>query len=154
LTLQDKKMLYSKDGSYPNYLPFRIKLSNGLTRTDPSSFTPEEIADAGYITVDDPPASIPDTQILEWAGSEWNVRDKTEQELDNEVQHKWHEIRAQRDYILSQLDWKFHRYQSQTRLGITPTDNIANLDTYAQALRDITLQTDPYNIVWPELVLG
>lgn len=147
-------MLYSKDGSYPNHLPFRIKLSDGRTRTDPTSFTPEEIADAGYIVVEDPPASIPDTQILEWTGSEWNVRDKTEQELDYEVQYKWHEVRAQRDYMLSQLDWRFLRHQSQTRLNITPTDNIVNLDTYAQELRDITLQTDPYNIVWPELVLS
>jgi hypothetical protein len=144
--------LYTKNGSYPNNLPFRIKLSNGLTRTDPTSFTPEEIADAGYIVVEDPPASIPDTQILEWSGTAWNVRDKTEQELTNELQRKWYEVRGQRDYMLSQLDWRFHRYQSQTRLNITPTDNIENLDTYAQALRDITLQTDPYNIVWPELV--
>ncbi len=142
-------MLYSKDGSYPNYLPFRIRLSNGLTRTEPDTFTPEEIADAGYIAVEYPPESIPDTQILEWTGTEWNVRDKTEQELDNEVQHKWHEVRSQRDHILSQLDWRFLRHQSQTRLNITPTDSIENLDTYAQELRDITLQSDPYNIVWP-----
>lgn len=141
--------LYSKNGSYPNQLPFRIKLSNGLTRTDPSTFTPEEIADAGYITVEDPPASIPDTQILEWTGTSWNIRDKSEQELELELERKWQEVRSQRDYILSLLDWRFLRNQSQTRLGIIPTDNIESLDTYAQALRDITLQSDPHNIVWP-----
>ena len=141
--------LYSKDGSYPNQIPFRIKLSNGLTRTDPSTFTPEEIADAGYITVEDPPASIPDTQILEWTGTNWNIRDKTEQELELELDRKWQDVRTQRDYILSLLDWRFLRHQSQTRLNITLTDNIEILDTYAQALRDITLQSDPYNIVWP-----
>jgi hypothetical protein len=149
LILQDKKMLYSKDGSYPNYLPFRIKLSNGLTRTDPTSFTPEEIADAGYITVEDPPSHVPDTQILEWSGTAWNVRDKTEQELGLELERKWQEIRSQRDYMLSLLDWRFLRHQSQIRLNITLTDSIESLDTYAQALRDITLQSDPYNIVWP-----
>lgn len=142
-------MLYSKNGSYPNQIPFRIKLSNGLTRTDPLTFTPEEIADAGYITVDDPPASILDTEILEWTGTDWNVRDKTEQELEIELNRKWQEIRDQRDYMLSLLDWRFIRYQSQIRLSITPTDNIEDLDTYAQELRDITLQSDPYNIVWP-----
>ena len=141
--------LYSKDGSYPNQLPFRIKLSNGLTRTDSSTFTPEEIADAGYITVEDPPASIPDTQILEWTGTSWNIRDKSELELELELERKWQEVRSQRDYILSLLDWKFLRNQSQTRLNITLTDSIESLDTYAQALRDITLQSDPYNIVWP-----
>lgn len=142
-------MLYSKNGSYPNQIPFRIKLSNGLTRTDPSTFTSEEIADAGYITVDDPPSSVLDTQILEWTGTDWNVRDKTEQELEVELNRKWQEIRDQRDHILSLLDWRFTRYQSQIRLGITPTDDIEDLDTYAQELRDITLQSDPYNIVWP-----
>lgn len=141
--------LYSKDGSYPNQIPFRIKLSNGLTRTDPSTFTPEETADAGYITVEDPPASIPDTQILEWTGTNWNIRDKTEQELELELNRKWQDVRTQRDYMLSLLDWRVLRYQSQTRLNITLTDNIEILDTYAQALRDITLQSDPYNIVWP-----
>lgn len=146
-------MLYSKNGSYPNHLPFRIKLSNGLTRTDPSSFTPEEIADAGYIAVDDPPASIPDSQILEWSGTAWNIRDKTEQELADELERKWYEVRAHRDYLLTLIDWRFLRYQSQVRLGITPTDNIQILDEYAQALRDITLQSDPYNIVWPDLTL-
>jgi hypothetical protein len=141
--------LYSKDGSYPNQLPFRIKLSNGLTRTDPSTFTPEEIDDAGYITVEDPPASIPDTQILEWTGTNWNIRDKTEQELELELDRKWQDVRTQRDYMLSLLDWRFLRHQSQLRLNITLTDNIETLDTYAQSLRDITLQSDPYNIVWP-----
>lgn len=142
-------MLYSKNGSYPNQIPFRIRLSNGLTRTEPSTFTPEEIADAGYISVEDPPASILDNQILEWTGTVWNVRDKTEQELELELARKWQEIRDQRDHMLSLLDWRFHRYQSQVRLNITPTDSIESLDTYGQALRDITLQSDPYNIVWP-----
>lgn len=142
-------MLYSKNGSYPNHLPFRIRLSNGLTRTEPSTFTPEEIADAGYIAVEDPPASIPDHQILEWTGTEWNIRDKTEQELEIELNRKWQEIRDQRDHMLYLLDWRFIRYQSQVRLNITPTESIESLDTYAQQLRDITLQSDPYNIVWP-----
>ena len=142
-------MLYSKNGSYPNQIPFRIKLSNGLTRTDPSTFTPEEIADAGYITVEDPPASILDTQILEWTGTDWNIRDKTEQELEIELNRKWQEIRDQRDHMLYLLDWRFIRYQSQVRLNITPTESIESLDIYTQELRDITLQTDPYNIVWP-----
>jgi hypothetical protein len=141
--------LYSKDGSYPNQIPFRIRLSNGLTRTEPSTFTPEEIADAGFIAVEDPPAFIPDTQILEWTGTDWNIRDKTEQELELELERKWQDVRSQRDYILSLLDWRFLRHQSQTRLNITLTDSIESLDTYAQALRDITLQSDPYNIVWP-----
>ncbi len=44
------------------------------------------------------------------------------------------------------------RNLSETRIGITTTtDNISDLDTYIQALRDISKQTDPENITWPEL---
>ena len=41
-------MLYSLRQQRPAPLPFRIRLSNGFTRTEPASFTAEEIADAGY----------------------------------------------------------------------------------------------------------
>lgn len=141
-------MLYSKNGSYPSRLPFRITLSNGFTRTDPTSFTEEEIADAGYIAVDDPPV-YSSHQILIWTGTNWLVRDKNEQELAEELARKWYEVRAHRDRLLSELDWKVMRYNSQVRLGITPIDDINSLDVYAQALRDVTLQSDPDGIVWP-----
>lgn len=143
-------MLYSKNGSYPAPIPFRIKLSDGRSRTDPSSFTAEEIIDAGYIQVSYPPV-VTNTEVLEWTGIIWNVRNKTEQEIEAELNAKWQEVRSVRDKLLLALDWKFIRYQSQVRLGLTPTDNIEALDTYAQALRDITLQSDPDNIVWPTL---
>jgi hypothetical protein len=42
-------MLYSIRQQRPAPLPFRIRLSNGFTRTEPASFTAEEIADAGYV---------------------------------------------------------------------------------------------------------
>ena len=141
-------MLYSKNGLYPSKLPFRITLSNGFTRTDPATFTPEEIADAGYIAVDDPPRCL-SHQILIWTGTDWFLRDKNEQEIAEEIARKWYEIRAHRDRLLSELDWRIMRYQSQLRLGITPTDDISVLDTYAQALRDVTLQTNPDAIEWP-----
>ena len=78
-------MLYSKNGSYPSTIPFRIVLSNGNTRTDPSSFTPEELADAGYISVPDKPGTE-STQVLSWNSQtiSWDIRDKTEEELRQE----------------------------------------------------------------------
>lgn len=79
-------MLYSLDGRYPTKLPFRIRLPNGSTRTDPSSFTPEEITSAGYIQVEDEPIPT-DTQIVNWSSStlSWIVRDKTPEELQAEL---------------------------------------------------------------------
>lgn len=68
-------MLYSFNGEYPNVLPFRIKLSNGLTRTDPSTFTESEIIDAGYILVLEPPI-IENWQTLHWENNNWIIKNK------------------------------------------------------------------------------
>lgn len=65
--------LYSFGGAYPAPLPFRIRLSDGRTRTDPSSFTAGEIADAGYVAAPDAPSSTPASQVLAWIGSAWSV---------------------------------------------------------------------------------
>lgn len=65
-------MLYSINNQYPTELPFRIRLSNGLTRTSPATFTEEDIADAGYV-----PIAVPDydsaSQYLVWDGVSFTV---------------------------------------------------------------------------------
>jgi hypothetical protein len=59
-------MLYSYRTCWPQELPFRIRLSDGFTRTDPSTFTSEEIADAGFTGPYTEPAYDPDTEVLNW----------------------------------------------------------------------------------------
>lgn len=78
-------MLYSHNSQYPRPIPFRIRLSNGQTRTDPTTFTEQEIADAGYIAVPDAPV-ITNTQVMVWNSTNltWDVRDKTLEELYQE----------------------------------------------------------------------
>ncbi len=78
-------MLYSYKNGYPNSIPYRIRLSNGLTRTDPTTFTQEEIEDAGYLPVADPPV-ISENEVLSWNGSMWEVRNKTSQEVQMELE--------------------------------------------------------------------
>jgi len=75
-------MIYSYQGLVPTRLPFRIKLSDGRTRTDPSTFTEEEIADAGYVLVADPPSYDPNAQELSWSGTEWILTDISQEILD------------------------------------------------------------------------
>ena len=58
-------------------------------------------------------------------------------------------IRIQRDKLMSDFEWRYTRYERQVRMGLTPTDTLENLDTYMQALADITLQEDLSNLVWP-----
>jgi hypothetical protein len=59
-------MLYSIRQQRPAPLPFRIRLSNGFTRTEPASFTAEEITDAGYIGPYTEPAYDAATEQLLW----------------------------------------------------------------------------------------
>ena len=59
-------MLYSLHNQRPAQLPFRIRLSNGFTRTDPTSFATEEITDAGYLGPYTEPAYDAATEQLLW----------------------------------------------------------------------------------------
>ena len=59
-------MLYSFRDQRPAPLPFRIRLSNGFTRTEPASFTAEEIIDAGYEGPYTEPAYNAATEQLLW----------------------------------------------------------------------------------------
>jgi hypothetical protein len=62
---------------------------------------------------------------------------------------QWAVIRQMRDDKMANFEWRYTRYDREVRLNVTPTDNIEALDTYMQALADITKQENPFNIVWP-----
>ena len=102
--------LYSYNGAYPQTLPFRIRLSDGRTRTDPTSFTAEELADAGYTEVSDKP-TITDSQVLEWDSQsvDWVIRDKTSEEIAAELAAKRtnqeNNITFYRDTLIAQGFW-------------------------------------------------
>lgn len=143
-------MLYSHNGEYPKSLPERIRLSSGLTRTDSSTFTEEEIADAGYVSVEDPP-SFEKTEKLTWNGSAWVVTALTDIEIADNNTEYWKEIREVRDAKIAEVEWRVFRYQSEERAGITThTDNISDLDLYIKKLRDIPqTYSEIGDIVWP-----
>ena len=54
---------------------------------------------------------------------------------------EWPLVRAERDRRLAATDW--------TQLPDVPLATKEMWATYRQALRDVTLQADPFNIVWP-----
>ena len=147
-------MQYSVNGDYPiTNLPHRIRLSNGLTKTDNTTFTDSDLVSAGITTVADNPPYNTNTQKLVWnrETTEWDVTELTQDELDQITDSKWIQVRSQRDYLLSEADQRVLRYQSEERAGITThTDNISDLDTYMQELRDIPqTNSDPDSISWP-----
>ena len=147
--------MYSIKGNYPiETLPHRIRLSDGSTRTDSSTFTADELSSAGITTVSDPPDYNSDTHKLTWDTTdiEWEVVALTQEEIDNLISIAWQSIRDERDSLLSEVDERVSRYQSEVRIGITTTtDNISDLDTYAQSLRDIpSTYSNPNDVQWPD----
>lgn len=141
-------MKYSYKNQYPGTLPERIRLSNGLTRTDSATFTPEELLDAGYIAVSEAPEARLDYEYVTWSGTEWVVNNYTEQET---LAKQWERIRTIRDNTIKNNEWRVTQHLSEVRLGLPPTEDLRDIDLYMQALRDITKQSDPTNIVWPVL---
>jgi hypothetical protein len=73
-----------------------------------------------------------------------DVAPLTAEELQSRLDSQWQVIRNQRNQLLKDSDW--------TQLADTPVDK-ATWATYRQALRDITVQTDPYQITWPVIPL-
>jgi len=70
-----------------------------------------------------------------------DVEPLTDSEIEANMESQWAKIRKQRDSLLQSCDW--------TQLPDVNIPNKADWAAYRQALRDITNQSDPYNIVWP-----
>lgn len=140
-------MLYTYKGNEPEVLPDRIRLSNGLTRTDKTTFTDDEIAAAGYAPVQNRPVVNEMNYKVVWEteSAQWNTLELTKQEKDFKIQERWNLIRQERDEMLKASDI--------TALREIEINGVVSeeLKVYRQALRDITLQESPLNIVWPSL---
>lgn len=138
--------LYSKNGSYPEPIPFRIRLSNGLTRTEPSTFTENEIADAGYTEVSNPP-SITSEQVLEWnsLNLEWIVRSVSEQEINNLKQLRLNYITESRDLQLNSLTCQWDNNVWDARE--TDSTRIANVLTMIEQANNQGIPT-PTTVNW------
>lgn len=74
---------------------------------------------------------------------QWEVRDATEQEIEERLSLRWDEVRVTRNRLLTESDW--------TQLDDAPFDSTKKSlwKKYRQDLRDITKQSDPFNITWP-----
>ncbi len=71
----------------------------------------------------------------------WVMTDASQSEIDNRIENKWIEVREQRTQLLQESDW--------TQLADIPQTLKDSWTTYRQQLRDITNQSNPFNIVWP-----
>ena len=74
---------------------------------------------------------------------QWGVSDWSEEAVMKAVEDQWARVRDQRNKLLAECDW--------TMLNDSPlTEEVKEgWAVYRQALRDITLQNDPFEIEWP-----
>lgn len=131
--------LYSYQGQEPQELPERIRLSDGRTRTDSSTFTEEEIASAGFTGPYEKPECDEEFEIQEW-NAELNNWITTP--IEDEI--LWRRLRNKRNFILSTTDW--------TQLADAPLTGAEKTawTTYRQQLRDLpTTTTSPKEVIWP-----
>lgn len=64
----------------------------------------------------------------------------------------WDNLRTIRDLKIAEVEWRYSRFARNARLQLEQVDTLEALDTYVQALADITKQADPYHLIWPNLV--
>jgi len=71
----------------------------------------------------------------------WAQITSKKSELESSRDLEWREVRELRDELLGNVDW--------TQFPDVPESTRTKFQTYRQALRDITTQSDPSNITWP-----
>jgi len=140
--------------TYP-YSVYDLKAENPNTSfptTIPDSLLEEfgvykvESKDSGYDN-DDTKDVLEITPIL--SGSvyiqTYQITDADSETIEKRKEIKWAEVRTTRNTLLSESDWT--QFQDSPITGSTLTE----WQTYRQSLRDVTSQSDPYNIVWPTI---
>ena len=73
----------------------------------------------------------------------YTISDADTETINKRREIKWSEVRSNRDSLLSECDWT--QFNDSPISGSTLTD----WQTYRQSLRDITNQSTPYDITWP-----
>jgi hypothetical protein len=128
-------MLYTYKGRYPESIPFRIKLPDGRTRTDPLTFSPEELLSCGYIPVPNKP-EVESSKIVEWSTQnfQWIIRDKTIEELEyeknNTKENLIQKVNKHRNFLLSngfEFEGMMFDSKDEDRKRISATALLASL---------------------------
>jgi len=85
--------------------------------------------------------------IFELNGNEYveyqQVRDKTPEEIEQEIETQWQSVKMLRNFLLQECDWT--QLPDADLSGELKDEWIV----YRRDLRSITESPDPFNIVWP-----
>ena len=142
--------MYSLNKLYPiSKRPERIRLSNGNTKTDFTTFTTDDLTDAGWQVVDDKPEVNETTHKVTWDGTKWVTENLSSEELQEVKNKQLESFRTQRDKHINDIEWRIMRYHSFARQGKSQIDDITKLDKYIQDLRDCINVYDPSSTQFP-----
>jgi hypothetical protein len=137
--MSDTTKLYSFQGQEPQELPQKIRLSDGRSRTDSSTFTEEEIAEAGFTGPYTKPEFDPEFETQSW---DEEIGDWVTTQIPDD--RLWERLRRSRNLRLVDSDWS-----QLSDAPLTSAEKTA-WATYRQELRDLPANTiDPKQITWP-----
>ena len=73
----------------------------------------------------------------------WLITSASVEEITDRENIQWNEVRSERNRLLTECDW--------TQMSDTPISGskLTEWQTYRQSLRDITSQSNPFEIIWP-----
>lgn len=90
--------LYSYQGQEPDKLPYRIRLDDGMTVTSLDELSDDQLISYGFIPVEHPVFDSSSQKCI-WNGSEYEIREYTEEELN---------IKKQKEIdILTGVDFRY-----------------------------------------------
>jgi len=142
--------MYSFNKQYPVLTkPERIRLSDGTTKTDSTTFDNADLTDAGWQVVEDKPNVDVRTHKVSWDGTKWVTESLSDKELKDIKNRDLQSYRIQRDKLIDEVEWKIMRYHSFARQGKSQIDDIVVLDKYIQDLRDCINIDDPSSTELP-----
>ena len=142
--------MYTLNKQYPvSSRPERIRLSDGTTITDFTTFTNDNLTDAGWQVVDDKPEINELTHKVSWDGTKWVTESLSDIELQDVKNRDLASYRTQRDKFINEVEWRIMRYHSLARQSKSQIDDIAVLDKYVQDLRDCINVDDPSSTEFP-----
>jgi hypothetical protein len=137
-----------KTDTYPVSRPYRLRLTDGLTITDP---TEEQLTAAGWIKAPEQPVLVY-PQRLDWVNNAWVVREPN----SVETEQQWEQVRSRCQELLAASDYRV--IKATELAAVNGTSLAVELSplviSYRQALRDIynnVNNLDPFFVVWPTL---
>ena len=156
-------------------LPRRLRLPNGLTRTNTSTLSEAELKSIGIRKVPNPPSNSDITKYVIWEAGKvetdeegnvtattpegWQIKDKSAEQIEAErltreanaaqaLADRWKAIRTRRDTLLANSDWAMA--PEQNRVTLTTQQKTA-VETYRATLRDLpaTYADNIDGLEWP-----